>query len=309
MHSLLTSIIDILRGSYWLGEALALSSGFVWAVAIILFRILGRKIHPLSLNLFKTSLAFVFTLMTLFALGQPLFPEAAGRDTILLLLSGLIGITLSDTLFFHSLNKIGASLLAIVDCLYSPFVIGLSVIFLKERMTLLQIFGVILIISAILAVTRHKPVGPISRKDLIEGIGLGILAVFFIAVSIIIIKPVLGSVSLIWATTIRLFGAVVTLALFVPLHPKRKQILKPLFEWSNWKALIPASFCGSYLSLILWLGGMKYARVSIAAALNQLNAIFIVILAAIFLKERLTIRKAVAVALAFLGAYLASQPY
>jgi drug/metabolite transporter (DMT)-like permease len=54
---------------------------------------------------------------------------------------------------------------------------------------------------------------------------------------------------------------------------------------------------------------MKYARVSVAAALNQLNAIFIVILAAIFLKERLTPWKIVAVVLAFAGAYLASKPF
>jgi drug/metabolite transporter (DMT)-like permease len=292
-----------------IGEIFALGSGLVWAVAIILFRILGRKIHPLSLNLFKTVLAFVLILITVLVFGQPLFPDVPARDIVLLLISGVVGIAVSDTLFFQSLNRIGASPLAIVDCLYSPFVIGLSFLFLGERMTGWQLFGVVLIVSAILTVTRHKSEERVSRKDLVSGIAFGVLAVLFIAVSIVIIKPVLDSTPLVWSTTVRLFGGTAALALFVPFHPDRRRILAPLADLSNWRALLPASFFGSYVSLLLWLGGMKYARVSVAAALNQLNAIFIVVLAAIFLKERLTPWKIVAVALAFAGAYLASRPF
>ncbi|MGZ5555388.1 MAG: EamA family transporter, partial [Candidatus Aminicenantales bacterium] len=48
-------------------------------------------------------------------------------------------------------------------------------------------------------------------------------------------------------------------------------------------------------------------QASVAAVLNQLNTIFIVIIAAIFLKERLTGWKILAVILAFAGAYLASM--
>jgi drug/metabolite transporter (DMT)-like permease len=72
---------------------------------------------------------------------------------------------------------------------------------------------------------------------------------------------------------------------------------------------VPAAFFGSYLSLIMWTGGMKYAKASVAAVLNQLNTIFIVIIAAVFLRERLTGWKVLAVVLAFLGAYLAANPF
>ena len=291
-----------------LGEILALGSGFAWAVAVIVFRILGRKIHPLGLNLFKTVLAFVLILPTTLLLGQPLVPDASSRNIALLLISGIVGIAVSDTLFFESLNKIGASPLAIVDCLYSPFVIALSYLFLGERMTGWQLFGVVLIISAILAVARHRNDERLSPKDLAAGIILGVLAVFLVAVSIVMIKPVLDSTSVVGATEVRLFAGSAALALIVPFHPGRRRILSPLADFSNWRALLPTSFFGSYLCLLLWLGGMKYARVSVAAALNQLNAIFIVILAAIFLKERLTPWKIIAVALAFAGAYLASKP-
>jgi len=53
---------------------------------------------------------------------------------------------------------------------------------------------------------------------------------------------------------------------------------------------------------------MKFAFASVAAVLNQMNTIFIFILATIFLKEKATPWKIAAVVLAFIGAFLASYP-
>jgi drug/metabolite transporter (DMT)-like permease len=141
------------------------------------------------------------------------------------------------------------------------------------------------------------------------GILCGILAMFFVAFGIVMVKPVLGSVSVFWATMVRLAGGSLALAVLVPFLRNRKAVLAPLLVPRNWKALAPAAFFGSYLSLFLWMGGMKYAKASVAAILNQLNTIFIVIIAAIFLRERLTGWKILAVVLAFVGAYLASSPF
>jgi drug/metabolite transporter (DMT)-like permease len=77
----------------------------------------------------------------------------------------------------------------------------------------------------------------------------------------------------------------------------------------NAKILAPASFLATYLSLVIWMGGMKYTQASIASALNQMGAIFIFILAAIFLKEKITLLKLTAVIIAFAGAILVSFPF
>ncbi|MGZ5479778.1 MAG: DMT family transporter, partial [Candidatus Aminicenantales bacterium] len=212
-----------------------------------------------------------------------------------------------DTLFFYALNRLGASLTAIVDCFYSPFVIALSFVLLGERLTLVQLVGAALVLSAVLTLSKEGRLEKIGRKDLALGVLFGVLAMFFVAFGIVMVKPVLGSVSVYWATFVRLAGGSLALAVLVPFLRNRRAILAPLLELRNWKALAPAAFFGSYLSLILWMGGMKYAQASVAAVLNQLNTIFIVIIAAIFLKERLTGWKILAVILAFAGAYLASM--
>ena len=291
------------------GEALATGSALAWAIAVVLFRISGRRIHPIGLNLGKTVLALAAIVPTLLVLGEPLSPAVPASTVGLLLASGVLGIAVSDTLFFHALNRLGASLTAIVDCFYSPFVIALSFALLGERLTAVQLAGAALVVSAVLTLSKEGKLEKIARKDLVLGIVYGVLAMFFVAFGIVMVKPVLGSVSVVWSTLVRLLGGAAALALLAPFLRNRRAVLGPLLDRRNWKALVPAAFFGSYLSLILWMGGMKYAKASVAAVLNQLNTIFIVIIAAIFLKERLTGWKVLAVVLAFVGAYLASRPF
>ena len=112
-------------------------------------------------------------LPTLYLFGETLHPSGATPDDYwLLLLSGALGIGLADSMFFRSLNILGAGLSAIVDCLYSPSIISLSLIFLGEKLTFLQIIGALMIISAVLTSTYRPGSSGLSRRDLLVGISL-----------------------------------------------------------------------------------------------------------------------------------------
>ncbi len=122
-------------------------------------------------------------------------------------------------------------------------------------------------------------------------------------------KPVLPEASLFWASFVRMTGGTIGVGLYIAFHPRRRAIVNPLLSLRNMKVLAPASFLATYLSLVIWMGGMKYTQASIASALNQMGAIFIFILAAIFLKEKITLLKLTAVIIAFGGAILVSFPF
>ncbi len=70
--------------------------------------------------------------------------------------------------------------------------------------------------------------------------------------------------------------------------------------------LIMGSILGTFLSVIFWLAGYKYTLAGRAAIYNQLSTIFIIIMAAIFLKEAMTRRKWLAITCALSGALLVS---
>lgn len=296
---------SVLRAPH-IGEFFSVAAALVWAFAVILFRVVGRSVPPLALNLFKNVFALVLVVLTAAVVGVSLAPDLGGRPALMMIASGILGITISDTLFLASLNRLGASLSAVVDCLYSPFIIGFSMLFLGERLSALQIFGVALIISAVLTVGQKKHERAVPRRDLLVGAGLGTLSMLTMAAGIVMIKPTLASVPLIWAVFMRLAGATASLAVVFALHPKRAALLRPLARRENLRVMAPAAFLGTYLSLMAWMAGMKYTFASVAAALSQLSTIFIFILAAVFLKEKATPWRILAIGLAFLGAYLAS---
>lgn len=291
-----------------IGEILSLGSAVLWALSTILFRIAGEKVHPLAMNLFKNWLAFFLLIATVAIMGGGA-PALPMKTVGIFLLSGVLGIALADWLFFTALVKLGAELTAIIDCAYSPFVIGLSFLFLGERMNGVQIIGVILIIAAVALITRKKTDERISRRDLLVGVGIGILAMFLNAAGIVMAKPYLAEVSIVWVTLIRMAGGAVAGTFLWGIHPRRRELLRPLRPGPEYKILVPASILASYFSVLIWTGGMKYTQASIASALNQLNTIFIFLLAAVILKEKITPLKAAAVVLAFIGAILISVTF
>jgi len=68
--------------------------------------------------------------------------------------------------------------------------------------------------------------------------------------------------------------------------------------------MLSGSFLGGYAALIVWMAGMKYAMVSEASVLNQMNSVFIFILGVIILKEPATLKKILALGIAFCGVIL-----
>jgi len=287
------------------GELLALTAALFWAVAVILFRITGRSVRPLSLNLFKCTFCIVLFLITSWVLREPLLPDLPARIYGIMLLSGVVGIGVSDTLFFASLNRLGAGFSAIVNCSYSPLVIILAALFLSERMRPLQLAGVAMIIGAVVIVSRDEnDRTPIRSKDLLSGIALGLAAMLSMAVSIVIMKPYLPQVPVLWATLVRTVGGLALMALGFSFHPRRRDYAVEIGNPRLWLPLAASSFFGGYLAFTAWMGGMKYTMASTAAALNQMSTVFIFFLGVVLLKESVTRGKILALVLAVGGVVL-----
>ena len=288
----------------YMGEVLALVTAVTWALAVIFFKRSGEAVRPVGLNLFKNVLALVLFLPTFYLFGERLFLAAPLNDYLLLLASGALGIGIADTLFFKSLNLLGAGRTAIVDCLYSPFIIGLSLVWLGERLTVLQIVGAVMIISAVLAITREHAANPADRGAAIWGVALGAASMACTAVGIVMIKPLLNDAPLLWVTETRLAGGVVMLLLTLLVRRDRMAILRSIAAPQRWGFTAAGGFTGGYLAMVLWLAGMKYTQASIAAALNQTSSIFVFVFAALLLKEKITAVRFAGITLGVVGVFL-----
>jgi len=288
----------------YFGEFLALLTAITWAFAVILFKKSGESVHPIALNVFKNSLAFVLFLLTMIIMGQAIYRDAPLNDYLLLLLSGILGIGIGDTLFLWSLNLLGAGLQAIVNCMYAPSIIILSFFWLDERMSIWQLVGVVMIVSAVLMAISRKGKGPISTRNLVLGIILGIIATTAMAVGIVSIKSLLERSPLLWVTEVRLLGGLLGLGLVLILHPRRRAIMATWHSKLSWRYTLSGSFIGAYLAMVLWLAGMKLAKASIASALNQMSNVFVFIFAAWLLREPINMQRLAGIFLGVSGALL-----
>ncbi len=287
-----------------LGEILSVLAALIWAFSVVLFRMSGRVYPPLALNFFKNIVAMILLVATLAILRQDFLRPAPVLDYALLALSGVLGIALADTLFFRSLNIVGAGLSQIVSLAYSPLIILFTFAFLGERLSVGDVAGAVLILLGILTTSGHEAPEGVSRSELHRGIGLATLSVAFMAAGVTVAKPVLDRSPVIWSTTVRLAAGIGGLVLITIFSPKRRYVWATLRPSSSWKIAIPAAVLGAYLAMIVWIAGMKYTQASTASILNQTSAIFVLPLAALLLKEAITAKKLIAVGLALAGVAL-----
>ncbi|MEN8008687.1 MAG: DMT family transporter [Candidatus Krumholzibacteriota bacterium] len=287
-----------------MGEFYALACALVWAFAVIFFKKSGETVSPFTLNLFRVTLSSLLFLVTLVFLRQPLFGQAPLGDYLILAASGIIAIAVSDTLFHMCLNRVGAGLNAIVDTLYSPFIILFAFLMLGERLPLGQFAGMVFIIGGVLVASVSRPPAGLSRRDLVVGILFGVGSMATLGFGIVLAKPVLERSDVMWATSVRQFGSLAALVLAAIVLPGRRRRLQVFRPHSAWRFTLPGTFLGSYLALILWISGMKYTTAGSAGILNQTSTIYILVFASLFLKEPFTRRKAMAAAMALLGIFM-----
>jgi drug/metabolite transporter (DMT)-like permease len=259
----------------WAGDAMALGCALVWAAAVMLFRRAG-EVPPIALNLFKNAVATALLLATMLAAGIHFDTTRSASHWAMLLASGVLGLAVADTLFLAGLRRIDASVAAVADCAYSPTVLVLSALWLGEPMGVTLLAGGSLVVLGLVVVSTR--VQGAARAVDPRGVALALAGVMTTTVGVVLAKPALAGSDLIEATTIRLCAGTAALFGSQVLVGRGRAALALFRPQPLWRAALPATVLGTYVAMILWLGGMKYGTASRAALLNQTGAIFVLVL-------------------------------
>jgi drug/metabolite transporter (DMT)-like permease len=290
----------------YLGELSALTSSFLWAAAALLFTHLGRKLEPLALNLLKCSLALCFIAMTMWALHGRIWPsDLGGAELGWLALSGLVGLSLGDTAYFAALVRLGPRRTLLLWALAPPVTAILAVPVLGEPLTAIMAAGIALTAGGVAWVIRERSpagnVGVVRSGEDRFGLLVGVAAAGCQATGGVLAKLGGGQIDAIDITVVRLlFGSLGLLAV-VTLTGRLRGALRPLREPAVLGAVVLATTIGTFLGIWLSMAGLRYALVGVAATLNSTSPIFILPLAAIFLKERISLRAVLGACLAVAG--------
>jgi drug/metabolite transporter (DMT)-like permease len=282
-----------------IGEFYSLLCALLWAFAVIFYKRAGDHFNAYEMNLFKSSFVLILMIPTVIFAHGFVIPEISQNQFLITILSGFVGIMLADLFYLRALQLIGASLTGITGSLYSPFVVGLSVLFLGENLTYSQYIGMILVLIGVVLVGYRKKILAIEHPP-IRGFIYATLAVLFTALGIVIIKPVSNEMPFFWIIFIRTFGGYIAMLIYGIILRKSLSILH-LFKFEGFKWLILGAFIGQYISMMVWVAGYKYTSASIASILNETASIFILLLSWLMLREKLTLKKIMGVTITLTG--------
>ena len=87
-------------GMEWIGIAAALGSAASWACATVVFDRLGKLMPAAGMTFFKGLFSQVLMVVLILCTGG--FDHVSWHDFLFLALSGIVGISIGDTLFFRS---------------------------------------------------------------------------------------------------------------------------------------------------------------------------------------------------------------
>jgi len=252
------------------GEVFALACALMWASAVVLFKYVGESMSANTLNLVKNILGLSLLLPTALLLEGVQMPMLSTIEWIILIASGYFGIAVADTWYLQALRNLGAGRTAIVASLYSPFVVMLSIIFLHETLALWQWLGFIMVLAGILVVVYQRSYQTVEQDVLLKGVVLAAASVFLTAAGVVAMKPILENDGFFWMVSLRMLAGVIGMLIFLAFKGQVASTLAVIRDGDHrWRHIVLASFVGSYLALLFWLGGFKYADASVASVLNE----------------------------------------
>ncbi|MDB9372017.1 DMT family transporter [Nodularia sphaerocarpa] len=287
------------------GELAALAAAGLWAIASVVYGIVGQHIPPLRLNLLKGIVAIALLISTILLTGESL-PTSAPMPILLLCLSGIIGISWGDTAFLGAINYLGARRVLLIGTLAPPMTAVGAMIWLEESLNISAWCGILITTLGVAWVVTERVPGTSddSPAHLWRGIGLGLLAAIANAIGTVISRVAFttGSITSLWAALLRLGAAELILLGWMWLPNRQAQALSFSYRQSGRVifATCFAAFCGTYLGIWLQQTAIKFTAAGIASTLLQTSPIFVIPLA-MCIGEKVSWRAIAGVIIAIIG--------
>jgi len=286
-----------------LGQVAALGTAACWAAGSYLFTIAARRLGSLTLNQARITLALVFlSAFTFAARGTAWAPEAAPRQILFLVVSGLVGLTLGDWAYFRALVAIGPRLGTLLMTLAPPLTAILAVPVLHERLSWVGIAGMAVTIAGVGWVVLERSAVPIPRGHRVLGVAMGALGSLGQAVGLILSKIGMGNeIDPLPATAIRMAAATAGIWLVAGLSRRARNVRLLRTDRTARLAVLGACLLGPVTGVWLSLVAVRLTEAGIAATLMSTTPVLVLPLVMFVGRERVSPRAAFGALVAVAG--------
>ncbi|HEY9846202.1 MAG TPA: DMT family transporter [Candidatus Caenarcaniphilales bacterium] len=264
------------------GELAALAAAFLWALASVVYGRIGQQVPPLGLNFSKGIIAIALIVATLLLQGDTV-PAINSSSLGLLLLSGVVGIGLGDTVYFEALRALGARRALLLEALAPPITSVLALVFLQEILGPGAWLGIVLTVAGVAWVIGERlPDTPVHLAHPLRGVGFGLLAAVAQAGGAVLSRAALAGsdINPLWAALFRISAGVLILLVWGLARRQLGHWFKGLYAKQLLTALVLAAIGGTYLGIWLQQIALKYTAAGIAQTLTATSPLFVLPIAA-----------------------------
>ncbi len=284
----------------YLGESAALAASLVWSCSITLYRAHGKGLPAQTLNLFKlcvaligygTILAALYGLPALGLASASLEPKLPATSSTVwwLMLSGILGLTIGDTLFFAAIGRLGAQLTAAIQCLTPPLNALIDWVCFDKVLAPMQMAGLLVTIVAVAAVILSgSPVSGLKpgSRGWWWGLCFAVLSAVFNAISYSMTAELVKGENVFICSVIRISPAMLLLLAPAIFSSLGRQGVKMMFAESRRALYLTlAAFLGTVLGITLLTFAFQHANTGIVSTLATTYPIWVIPVASFFLKE------------------------
>lgn len=286
------------------GILFALLATFLWSVNMVIASGVKEHIPPIGLAFWRWTVACV--VLTPLALRATIIDFKIIKKHIkYLLLTAILGISIFNTLIYFAGKTTSAFNLSLMAISIPLFIIGISRIVFKEKVSNLAIAGIITIITGVLVLISKGSLDALLRINFAFGDLLMLLACFFFACYTLLVRKKPKELE----PKVFLYSVFVIGTL----------ILLPFYLWENTylekvvidsKTLLIISYVGIFASLVsfyLWNEAIGLIGTSKTAVIYYLIPIFSGILAYFFLGQSIEFIQIISMAIIVLGLIITNK--
>ncbi len=271
------------------------------------FEFAGKRVGSLSVNFIRLIIGvFLLSVFTYFMRGKFFPTDASTHVWIWLSLSGLVGYGIGDLLLFEAFVVVGARISMLVMSSVPIFTAIISLLFLGEQMTGIEISGMILTIIGIAIVILERNSNKNSKKN--KKYLLGILLAFGgslgQAIGLILSKYGMQDYNAFAASQIRGFAGIIVFTMFFAFFGKWLNFKRSITNFKTMIGINIGAISGPFLGVSLSLLAVQNTKAGVASTIMAIVPLLIIPPAIIFFKEKVNFREVAGAVLAVCGVML-----
>ena len=264
-------------------ELSGLVAAFCWTISSLMAPGLIARFGIMRFNTLRITVAS--SLLLLICLYGQRFNEALWEHSLAVMLSGILGIFLGDTLLFSAVHRLGPRRTGVLFATNAPMSILLGWLFLNETLTLSQLFACALVLmGVIIAILFGKRQVTHAWEDTKGKLSVGVLMALGGALGqasgALLSKPaLLAGADPIGVSALRVSTGALALILAYGLYYRHKQAADSLtfsqLKLADYLGLCALATIGMVIGMSVLVWGVGNANVGIVTTLSAIVPVLI----------------------------------